>query len=240
MRTICLTFSFLAMAMMGIHAQLINITADGTPIDGTGNGDNSQTGNPGNQQGQTPPYNMTDASLSSSDQTFGSVSYAGLVGVGLQPVTTLLPVVQVQVNFALFYDGGWFGPNGQDSLDQEEQASGGTMQAPLTAQDLSVLPTMQITTDGSTWTDVSYTSNYASQLEGIYHYNEVISPIVTFTLDTPAADIEGIRLIGQSGGTSDFVGISNFAVLAPEPSTYALFGCGLLALLGLSRWRRLA
>ncbi len=89
---------------------------------------------------------------------------------------------------------------------QEENASGGTMQAPITAADVSVLPTLQITTDGVNWTNVSYTSNYASQLEGIYHYNEAISPVVTFVLDTPQSDIEGIRLIGETGGTSDFLG----------------------------------
>lgn len=234
MKSAFLGLAFATIATLSVHGGTINITSDGTPIDGT-----VEYG-PGNQQGQTPPTNTVDGSLSSSDQTFGPTSYIGLTGGTLQSVTTITPVIALQVNFALFYDGGWFGPNGQDSLNDEEIASGGTMQAPLTALDLSVLPALEITTNGTTWTPVAYTSNYVSQLEGIYHYNEVISPTVTFTLNTPAQGIEGIELVGESGGESSFVGISNFVVDAPEPSTYALLGAGLLALIGIARRRRLA
>jgi hypothetical protein len=234
MRPILLGLAFAAIAMVGLRGGTIKITSDGTAIDGT-----VQYG-PGNQQGQTPPVNAVDGDINSSDQTFGPDSYIGVVGGSLQSVTTQYPVLALQVNFAIFFDGGWFGPNGEDALPVELAASDNTEQAPLTATDLSVLPTLEITTDGSTWTPVGYTSNYVSQLEGIYHYNEVISPTVTFTLDTPAQGIEGIELVGESGGTSSFVGISNFAVEAPEPSTYALLGAGLLALVGIARWRRLA
>jgi hypothetical protein len=225
----------LGITTIGLHAQYFNAVPDGTVIDGT-----VQYG-PGNQQGQTPPINTYDADVTSSDQTFGPTSYIGLVGGStLKSVTTGSPVVALQVNFAIFFDGGWFGPNGEDALPVELAASGNTEQAPLTALDLSVLPSIEITTDGTNWTTVNYTSNYVSQLEGIYHYNEVISPTVTFDLVDPAKAIEGIELIGESGGTSDFVGISNFVVVAPEPSTYALLGCGALALFGVARWRRLA
>jgi hypothetical protein len=205
------------------------VDLNGTPIMGTNAGDYSVTGSEGNQIGQEPPVNMTDGSVNTGDQTFGSIAYAGINNFTKDPVHPF--VTAVKVNFELFYDGGWFGPNGADALNTEEQASGGTMQAPIEASDLS-LPTLQVTTNGTTWTNVTYSSNYTSQLEGIYHYNEAITPVVTFNLDTPAYEIKGIRLIGTTGGTSDFLGVSNFAVVAevPEPSTYAMLLGGLAGL----------
>lgn len=229
----------LGLTTVGLRAQIIDITSQGTPIEGINSGNYAVTGVEVNQQNQYPPTNMTDGSINSSDQTFGSSAYAGLVGITAP--TLKFDVTSITVNFAIFYDGGWFGPNGQDSLDQEEQASGGTMQAPLTSADLANLPTLQITTDGINWTDVGYNSNYVSQLLGIYHYNEVISPTVTFYPTSTITDIDGIRLIGTSGGISDFIGVSDFHVYAtPEPSTYALLGVGLLALLAYARKRKTA
>jgi hypothetical protein len=245
MRSLCLGVCLVALSSLTSRGQWLNITADGTPIIGVSNGNIAQTGNEGyqvepGQDGVEPPTYMVDGSVSTGDQTFGDVAYAGILGMGLQAPSSQYAVTDVAVNFEIFFDGGWFGLNHEDALPVELAATNNMTQAPLTATDLSVLPTLQITTDGVNWTNVAYTSNYVSQLEGIYHYNEAISPVVTFVLDTPQSDIEGIRLIGETGGTSDFLGVSNFAVLAPEPSSYALIGCGLGCLVLLARLRRLA
>jgi len=235
-------FACCVIATVGLRADVIDITADGTPIMGINSSVNSSLGTPAQQDSNpsTPVY-ITDGNLGTHEQVFGSFAYAGVVGLG--SATSSNYVTGLTVSFELFYDGGWFGPNGQDSLAQEETASGGTTQAPITAEDISILPTLQITTDGTTWTNVAYTSaDYASNLEGVFHYNPALVAPITFTLDTPVNDIEGIRLIGETGGTSDFLGIAEMNVIAetPEPSTYALIGGGLLVFIGFARWRRLA
>ena len=242
MRHLLVGLAFCAAATVTLRADVIDITSDGTPIMGVNSSVNSSLGTPAQQDSNpsTPVY-ITDGNLATHEQVFGSFAYAGVVGLG--SATTNASVTGLTVSFELFYDGGWFGPNGQDSLDQEEKASVGTTQAPITAADISILPTMQITTDGTTWTNVAYTStDYDSNLEGVYHYNPALVAPITFTLDTPVNNIEGIRLIGETGGTSDFLGIAEMNVIAetPEPSTYALLGAGLVALIAFGRWRRLA
>jgi hypothetical protein len=138
----------------------------------------------------------------------------------------------LQVTFRLFVDGGWFGVNNTDPGND----------VALPAADL-IAPAVQVTSDGgTTWTTVASQSNYVQQLTGALHDNSLNSNLVTFALNTPQSGIDGIRVIGESGGVaggdSGFVGFTQFdaytggEVSVPEPSTWAMFGIGAVALVG--------
>jgi len=153
----------------------------------------------------------------------------GFVGAEftLSPSTAVTSVVLYGRDFV---DGGWFGNAGigPDGISGDQ---GGT----LTAGAL-VVPTLQYTTDGGvTWiTDSAVSNNYVTQMTGAVANSGAPTNPSTFTLTTPLSGIDGIRLIGPSGGTSSFIGadeIEVFAGAVPEPSTWALMlgGAGLLA-----------
>jgi hypothetical protein len=171
------------------------ITADGSPIMGVNTSDLSTLGIAGSQFEGTDPVAITDNNSGTMDTTWGlpgaPYSYAGIKGGTLSTVTTANAVTYLQVTFQIFVDGGWFGPNNTDP--------GGAV--PLPAYDL-IAPAVQVTTDGTTWTTVGAATNYVSQLTGADHNNNLSSNLVTFALDTPQSDIEGIRIIGFSGGTT--------------------------------------
>jgi hypothetical protein len=102
-----------------------------------------------------------------------------------------------------------------------------------------VEPTLQVTTnDGASWTTVSDTSTYMS-IVGANGYGVSRPSTVDFTLTTPATDIDGIRVIGESGGLGvhggGFIGVGEenvYGMVAPEPSSGALLlgGLGLLGI----------
>jgi hypothetical protein len=146
-----------------------------------------------------------------------------------------------QVNSLIFYgrnfsDGGWFGTAGTGPL------GGGST---LTSANL-IVPTLQYTTDGgATWTnDALVANNYVAAFTGAPAGGGAPTNPAIFTLTTPLTNIDGIRLIGEMGGTAGFapggfLGADEIEVNAsvPEPSTYAMLfaGLGILALMARRR-----
>jgi len=136
------------------------------------------------------------------------------VGV-LWPSPRTEPIATVTTTFAVFFDGGWFGPNGVSP------GAGGT----LATADL-IEPTLQITTDSLTWETVPHSSNYHEVLEDFalpaVDFGPPTAPTVTFALDVPRTGLTGIRLIGENAGPADgngFLGVFEFAVMAAPPSS---------------------
>jgi hypothetical protein len=233
-----------SLALLGTaaRAQIIvvtpgtNITGDNTPIEGINTGDYSQLGTLYNQFGEYPPNSLIDGNLGSYNTTYsggfqGNSSFAGIEGSSLQTSSNTGAVTYVQATFRLFVDGGWFGPTNVDP----------GADTPLLPSDLTT-PEVQITTNGTDWTTVDAQSDYIFQLTGALHDNGLNSNVVTFALDTPETNIEGIRLIGNSGGIAGgdqgFLGFTELTVysggdlVVPEPSTWALLALGAAGLAG--------
>jgi hypothetical protein len=142
-----------------------------------------------------------------------TVTYAGIIW----PTTRTAAVDRIEVTFNTFGDGGWFGVNGANNSQ-------------LVAPDNLVEPTLQVTTDlGLTWTTEPHNSNYLTTMTG-FSAPGGASPTVIFALNTPKAGINGIRLIGQEGGSGSggFVGLRELAVreVAATPANIALTATG--------------
>src|SRR5690606_31950099 len=106
--------------------------------------------------------------------------------------------------------GGWFGAPGTSP-----PAGGALTDAHLVA------PTVQVTKDGGTvWETVPSTTNYLTAMTG--HQigggaaGNPTSKTVTFTLTGGQTSINGIRLVGPSGGVADngFLGVFELEVEA--------------------------
>ena len=157
-------------------------------------------------------------------QTADPFSYAGFSFSA--PTTN--EVTSLTANFWIYNNGGWFGTNGSDPA---------TDTTPLSAY--LVEPTLEVTTNGGTsWTVVADSSNYLTTLGSDYTGqaggNPFSTATVTFTPLSPiASGIDGIRLVGPSGGDGFIsVGEADVYAAAPEPSTFAMLfgGLGLLVL----------
>ena len=174
-----------------------------------------------NASSTTGAQRVNDNNLSTHVDTFPTTTNDY---VGVTFATPMNNIGSVGLNMALFGDGGWFGPS-------NTTPGGGNA---LTAADLTA-PTVQITTDGVNWTNVTATSNYVSAMTGtvIGVPNPNLSPLSTFTLDTVENGVLGIRLLGNGGGVAGdggFIGVSEFAVnTVPEPSSLIAFAglCGM-------------
>jgi hypothetical protein len=173
---------------------------------------------------------------------FGS-AYVGVTG--LSTISAIHPVTTIKLTFELdLYGqpGSYFGDNGVGDAAQ----IGGTGDYFLNLPSTLTL-FMQVTTDGTTWTNVAFNSNYASVMNGLDLGNgetAMLSPQVTFNLDSTAegANIEGIRLIGTVGGGRDdgMLGVADMVVETPEPSTYAMIGLSMAGLFVVGRFIRRA
>ncbi|HYG34614.1 MAG TPA: binary toxin-like calcium binding domain-containing protein, partial [Clostridia bacterium] len=137
----------------------------------------------------------------------GPVSYVGI----LWPTTRYEAITNLTLTLAAFVDGGWFGAPGSGP------GAGGA----LTAADV-VLPTVQVSTDGgTTWTTVEFTSDYLTVMTGFgigggANPNPT-SATTVFSLAQPVLGVNGIRVIGQNGGTADdngFLGVFELEVNA--------------------------
>lgn len=153
---------------------------------------------------------INDGIGTSSVDNFGGSGSYGYVGIKFASPLTL-NVASLNLNMYIFADGGWFGPNNVSAQGVTGGATGGKLVAPaLTA------PTVQITTNGTSWSTVTTTNNYVTQMTGVAAAN-TISPTSTFTLTTPVTNIQGIRLIGKNGGTAGsphgFIGVTQLKVL---------------------------
>ena len=133
------------------------------------------------------------------------VSFVGIVWA--QPVPN--QIVTLELTLATFSDGGWFGVNG---------IGPGAGRA-LSARFL-VEPTIQVSSDptSSVWTEAGHTSDYLTALTGHRIGGGAMpnpsSVTATFTLDSPATNITGIRILGTEGGTASggFLGVFELAV----------------------------
>ncbi|HRZ39147.1 MAG TPA: hypothetical protein P5534_22600, partial [Candidatus Paceibacterota bacterium] len=122
-----------------------------------------------------------------------NISFVGV----LWPSPRFEQVTKLTLTLATFWDGGWFG------YSYYGPGSGGSIYA---VSDL-LEPTVQITTDGgATWTTIDHTSDYMTALDGhgIGGTGGVnpTSATAVFTLAAPATQINGIRIIGENGGSA--------------------------------------
>ncbi len=202
-----------------------NLALAGSPIMGVSD---AVDGTPGTRYWQAGTLRaLNDGSLNTRVDTWNGANDGGqtssFVGL-LWPTHRTVPVNRLEVVFSLFGDGGWFGENGAGPVPNVE---------PLTTPEHLIEPLVQVTSDGGqTWEDVPYTSNYLQALSGMT-VPGLPSPKVIFTLDTPRADIDGIRLIGTEGGAASggFLGVFEFAVKdvnAPAEANLARLATGIL------------
>lgn len=168
---------------------------------------------------ETPIFNagsasaITDGNLTTRVDSFGgggdTLSFVGVVWP--QPLTT--PIVKVELTLAVFFDGGWFGPNGTGP------GTGGTLSSEFLTE-----PVLQVTTDGTTWTNINFTTDYLEVFDGHplpdVDFGAPTSETATFTPAQPVVGARGIRVIGNEGGTASggFLGVFDFSALA-ESST---------------------
>lgn len=211
----------------------------GTAIFGYNSGSTLTLGTPYDHAGGAGNLNDGIVNGGGGDDTFpvGTNTYVG-AEFTLAPLTQVNSVVLYGRNFG---DGGWFGTSGVGPL-----GPGST----LTAANL-VAPTLQYTINGgATWVnDPLQTNDYVAQFTGSYAGGGAPTNPATFTLTAPLTGIDGVRLIGTGGGYAGFapggfLGADEIQVFAgtetPEPSTYAMIGLGLLALMGIRRFRQLS
>lgn len=203
-----------------------NIAPSGVAILGTNAALDSTLGTPRANAGVTT--NINDGNTATGVDNFGSPDSFSYVGV-LWTAARTQPVAEVRFAPRVFFDGGWFGPQSNGP------GAGGFLSNP----DYLTEPTVQVTVDGGvTWTDVPHHSNYQTLLNG--HplpraaFGVPTVPEAVFVLDTPQAGINGIRLIGENGGTADsgFLGVAELGVrelpAVTSNSNLARAGSGIL------------
>jgi hypothetical protein len=190
-----------------------NVARAGTAIIGIQDDVESGTPVPFWQSGS--PLSINDGEYTAHVDTWDNAipSLASYVGITwAKPVTQ--PIVELDLTMACFGDGGWFGANNM------APAPGGALTPNMLAE-----PTLQTSTDGgTTWTDLDHTSDYTSVLTGFRIGGGAnpnpVSVTVHFT-NAPAANLDGIRIIGREGGTASggFLGVFELAVrVQPPPS----------------------
>ncbi|MCB1100077.1 MAG: hypothetical protein KDN22_31220 [Verrucomicrobiae bacterium] len=118
------------------------------------------------------------------------------------------PLGTITLTLAIFFDGGWFGTNGNGP------GSGGTLDGTYLRE-----PTIQVSRDGgATWTTSAHTSDYLTAFDGAALPDVDFGPpttyVAVFKLDRPESAITGIRIIGEEGGTASngFIGVWELAV----------------------------
>lgn len=212
-------------------AEAANIAPLGTGRIGVNTGINNTFGTPVANSGTVALIN--DGLTNNGVDTFSPANASATVSfVG---ITWTAPrtdqIISLTLTMETFFDGGWFGPNGQSP------GNGGTL-TPAFLSDATVQFSLSAdpTSASGVWTSVAATSNYLSVFNG--HVigtnggtNPTVPPAATWTLNTPLTGITGIRLIGPEGGSAasqgGFIGVREMAVEAvPEPSTVLTLMCG--------------
>jgi hypothetical protein len=189
-------------------SRIANIAIAGTAIIGTSATIGATVGTPLVHAGVATSINDDNpATRVDTWNTSGGVnSYVGIVWPSAWPI----PVARLELTIAAFFDGGWFGPNNVGP------AAGGALVNPTHL----TVPTVQVTTDGTTWSNAAGTikNDYLDKMTGFHvgggSFPNPNSQKVSFTLDTPAANIKGIRLIGPEGGAASngFLGVFELTV----------------------------
>lgn len=186
-----------------------NLAIIGTGILGTRDTVDSGTEVPFFNAGSAASIN--DDNLVTRVDTYNATAASTASFVGIlwnQPLTN--PIISLELNLAIFFDGGWFGVNNLSP------GSG----ARLSAATHLAEPTVQVTTDGGvSWTTVAATSDYMTAMDNhplpAVDYGEPTLAKSTFQLEEPQVGINGIRLIGTEGGLASggFLGVFEFAAL---------------------------
>jgi hypothetical protein len=170
--------------------------------------------------------NINDEDLASRVDTWNGGSPDGMSYVGIlwsTPPTN--PVVRLQLNLAVFFDGGWFGWNNIGP------GSGGFLSTNLHLNQ----PAVQASGDGINWSNVTYTSDYMIALEGhplpAIDFGAPTLATAHFQLTPPLTNISGIRLIGLEGGTASggFLGVFELGVFTGDARRVTLLNPQMLA-----------
>lgn len=203
------TITLLAGALIALaaSARADNIAPLGTGIIGFNSAVNSEAGTPWANSGTAASINDGDigtrvddwSGVPASDQGQG-VSFVGVKWPSLRYEN----IQTLTLYMATFLDGGWFGTNGAGP------GAGGAL-----TSDYLVEPVIQVSTNfGTNWTTVAASSDYLAVMNGWLIGDPAAAnptqPTVTFTLNTPASAINGIRIIGPNGGEADgngFIGV---------------------------------
>lgn len=162
--------------------------------------------------------NINDGDLTTRVDSYSlapdTLSFVGIVWTNA--MTNAL--ARLELNLATFFDGGWFGVNNLGP------GSGGV----LSSNTHLIAPIVQVTPDGFSWNDVSFTSDYLVALEGhalpAVDFGPPTRATAHFQLTPPQANIAGIRIIGSEGGTASagFLGVFELAVLSGAPQAVTL------------------
>ncbi len=189
-----------------------NIAPEGTAILGVNDAIDTDAGTPHFNAGVLANINDGSPATRVDDWFGGDPQIVSFVGV-VWPATRFDRIQSLTLTLATFTDGGWFGVSGSGP------GAGGV----LSGLDLTE-PTVQVSTNGgTTWTTVPHTSDYLTALEG-HGIGGGANPNPTaatavFTPNTPATQVNGIRIIGENGGlagsdANGFLGIFELQIEA--------------------------
>ncbi|MGC6459916.1 MAG: hypothetical protein ACON4R_16320 [Akkermansiaceae bacterium] len=184
-----------ATGIAGLHNEFDNLNALGIPYVHHGNGVIVEDGtSPRLNDGVTEAIALETTVDTWSGGAANTHSYVGVVWNNNPPPSGSVNAIKVTI--ATFFDGGWFGvnavtPPGNSPLVLDTNVSAETV------------PEVQVTSDGGiTWTNVDSTSDYLALMDGHIIGNPPTTQTVTWTLATPQAGIDGIRVIGTHGGNA--------------------------------------
>jgi hypothetical protein len=193
-----------------------NIASEGTAVLGVNDAIDADEGTPRFNAGVLT--NINDGNLATRvDNWFGGdTQIFSFVGVSW-PTTRYDQIQTLTLTLATFGGGGWFGVSGFSPAPGEA----------LLSFDL-VEPTVQVSADGGvTWTTVTHTSDYLDVMDG-HTIGGGANPNPTsatavFTLNPPATQVNGIRIIGENGGVAGsdengFIGVFELQVEAQAPA----------------------
>ncbi len=189
--------------------QAANIAPEGRGIIGVHHEINAEEGTPRTNAG-TEIY-INDENPDTSVDTWGisdqNFSYVGIIWPELREDALSV----LRLTLATFPTGGWFGPAGIGP------AEGGVLGTE--PDNYLIEPQVQVTADGGiTWSEVEFSSNYIGTMtgHGIGGGSNpwATSRTVTFTLNMPQAGTDGVRIIGENGGTASggFLGVFELEV----------------------------
>src|SRR6266545_183848 len=200
---------------LALPARAVNIAPAGTAILGVNDAVDGDAGTPRFNGGILANINdddigtRVDTWFGTGGATNGPVSFVGVVWSSLRYDA----IQSLTLTLATFSDGGWFGVPGISP------GPGGA----LTPAHLTE-PTIQVSTNGGlTWTTAAHSSDYLTVLNGFGiggggNANPTLVS-ATFTLDSSATQINGIRIIGENGGNAGsdangFLGVFELAIEA--------------------------
>ena len=193
-RTLPRFLSFLLLILGGVEPLwAANIAPEGTGILGVNDAIDADSGTPRVNGGVLANINDANPTTRVDNWFGGDTQIYAFVGV-TWPITRYDQIQTLALTLATFSDGGWFGVGGFSPEPGE----------PLLSFDLFE-PTIQVTTDGGvTWTAAPHTSDYVTVLDGHMIGGGAnpnpTSATAVFTLNTPATQVNGIRIIGENGG----------------------------------------